>query len=280
MEEYLKPVSKKCTLKILEQMNSTSFGIIKDTFYICIFTKIKHKNMNMSIPVMITNYQIINFISSNKYLNIYINNELNIIELGKLKYFNKEYDFAVIQIKENNKIKFLEVDDNINEKEVDNYYNKESIYIINYNNKNDISVEYSIINNINDSEIFYSKYFKYSKNILPIFNFANNKLIGIHIKNSKYYYKGLLFNFIIKEFIEEIKRTSKYEWNEIDILIKTNKNNINKDIYFLDKENQNNTLNELNKNKTELYINNIGYAFTKYFRPNKIGEYKIKQELI
>ena len=101
MEEYLKPISKQCTQKILDQMNSSSFGVIKDTYYICIFTK--NKNMNVSVPVMITNYQIIHYKASNKYLNIYINNELNVIELGKEKYFNNDYDLSVIEIKNNNK---------------------------------------------------------------------------------------------------------------------------------------------------------------------------------
>ena len=70
------------------------------------------------MPVMITNYQIINYISNNNQLNIYINNELNIIEIGKRKYFNKDYDLAVIQIKENDKINFLEIDDNLFEKKL------------------------------------------------------------------------------------------------------------------------------------------------------------------
>ena len=156
MAEYMKPISKQSTQRILEQMNNISFGIIKDTNQICFFTKIKYKNTN--IPVMITDYRIINFTANNNYINIYINNELNKIEIGKGKYFNKDYDLAVIQIKNNNKIKFLELDDNIYEKEIENYYNNELIYIIDYN-KNDISVVYSIINNINNFEIFYSKIF-------------------------------------------------------------------------------------------------------------------------
>ena len=84
-------------------MNNILFGIIKDTNQICFFTKFKYKNINMSMPVMITNYQIINYISNNNQLNIYINNELNKIEIGKRKYFNKEYDLAIIQIKENDR---------------------------------------------------------------------------------------------------------------------------------------------------------------------------------
>ena len=154
-------------------MNNTSFGIIKDTHQICFFIKIKYKNVDMSIPVIITNYQIINYIANNnKYLNIYINNELNKIEVGNGKYFNKEYDLAVIQIKENNKINYFEIDDNIYEKEIENYYNNESIYIINYN-KNDTSVVYKIINGNNGCEIFYSGYLNNNSsnyNMLPIFN--------------------------------------------------------------------------------------------------------------
>jgi len=127
----------------------------------------------------------------------------------------------------------LELDENIYEKEIENYYNNEMIYIINYN-KNNISVIYSKINKINNYELFYSKYFDNNYNMLPIFNLSNNKIIGIHIKNSKYYYKGLLFNFIINEFIEEYKidKINKYLWNEIDILMKINKKDINKDIFF------------------------------------------------
>ena len=114
MVEYLKPISKQSTQRILEQMNNNSFGIIKDTQQICFFTQIKYKKINM--PVMITNYKIIKYIENKDYINIYINNELNKIEIGKGKYFNKDYDLAVIEIKNNNKIKFLELDENIYEK--------------------------------------------------------------------------------------------------------------------------------------------------------------------
>ena len=273
--EYLKPISKQCTQTILEQMNNISFGIIKETNQNCFFTKIKYKNKN--IPVIITNYQIIKYIANNNYINIYINNELNKIEICKGKYFNKDYDLAVIEIINNNKINYLEIDENLYEKEIENYYKNESIYIINYN-KNDISVVYNIINKINKYEIFYSRYLNNHDNMLPIFNLSNNKLIGIHIKNSKYYYKGLIFNFIINEFIEEykIEKNDKYVWNEIDILVKISKRDINEDIYFLDKENNNTVFDESNNNKIELYIKNTKKEYHKYFKPNKEGEYKIK----
>ena len=135
MSEYPKPVSKQCTRRILEQMNNNLFGIIKDIHQICFFTKIKYNNIK--IPVMITNYNIINYIANNNGINIYINNEIFRIEFGKGKYFNKYYSLAIIEIKENDKINNLELDDNLYINEYQNYYNKESIYILNYN-KNEL----------------------------------------------------------------------------------------------------------------------------------------------
>ena len=95
-----------------------------------------------------------------------------------------------------------------------------------------------------------------------IFNLSNHKLIGIFFNKSKYYNKGILFNIIINEFINEYKnnyksrKIKKLEHNEINILLDIKKDDINKAIYFLDKENKNKKLDELNKESTELYINN------------------------
>jgi len=273
MSEYPKPVSKQCTRRILEQMNNNLFGIIKDIHQICFFTKIKYNNIK--IPVMITNYNIINYIANNNGINIYINNEIFRIEFGKGKYFNKYYSLAIIEIKENDKINNLELDDNLYINEYQNYYYKESIYILNYN-KNDIEVIYSIINNINNSEIIYRGYFnKKNNHILPIFNLTNNKLIGLSINNYKYYNKGTLFRKVIKEFINEFKHIDNNKWNEINILININKKNINKEIYFLNKDNNNN-INELNNKNKELYINDIKKEYKNYFIPEKEGKYNIK----
>ena len=173
MEEYLKPISKQCTQRIFEQMNNISFGIIKYTHQICFFTKIKYNNIK--IPVMVTNYNIINYIANNNNINIYINNEINKIEFVKGKYFNKDYSISIIEIKENKKINYLELDDNLYINECQNYYNKESIYILNYN-KNDIEVSYSMINNINNSEILYRGCLNKNNNhISMIFTLTTNK---------------------------------------------------------------------------------------------------------
>jgi len=278
MPEYLNPVTKQCTEKILEQMNN-SFKNIINTNLICFFTKIKYQNS--FIPVMVTNYHIINYLANNNSINIYINNEIHKIEIGKVKYFNSHYDLAIIQIKENNKIYFLQLDEFAYVKDSELYYNKEQIYIINYNKKNDITVSYSIIRNINNTTLIYSKpSFQNNNKMQLIFNLSNNKLIGKYENNSEY--NGFLFNILIKEFINDYKnndknrKTNKNKWNEINILMNISKNDINNNIYFLDKENKNIKFEELSKNKNiELYINDENYLYKKYFIPKNEGVYNI-----
>ena len=90
-------------------------------------------------------------------------------------------------------------------------------------------------------------------------------------------------NFNTEPF--NIKNNNEYQ-NEIDIIIKIEKNKINNKIYFLDNDDSNNHLDEikhfhdglkeLNDKNTELYINNKTYKYKKYFIPKKEGEYKIK----
>ena len=82
-------------------------------FEIGIFCKLKYKN-NI-VPVLITSYQIINerLKEGINHIEIIEKNELQLIEFGKRKYINKEYDLSILEMKESkeNKIKFLELDD-------------------------------------------------------------------------------------------------------------------------------------------------------------------------
>ena len=49
------------------------------------------------------------------------------------------------------------MDESINEYDSEIYYNKESIYILHYNNNlNDILISYGIINNINKDQLIFS----------------------------------------------------------------------------------------------------------------------------
>ena len=113
MNNYPNPVTKTCTQKILNQM-SNSISKIKGKgkkFGICIFCYIKCNNKN--IPVLMTNYEIINekYLEENNFIKLRINNKLRTIEFGDTKYLNKDYDLSIIEIKEkkSDKIDFLEI---------------------------------------------------------------------------------------------------------------------------------------------------------------------------
>ena len=71
-----------------------------------------------------------------KTLNLGINREI---------YFNKDYDIAIIEIKENDNINnFLELDDNLFKDDIEAYYKDISIYTLHYFNGDKASVSYGL----------------------------------------------------------------------------------------------------------------------------------------
>ena len=275
MEGYPKPVNKNCTQKILDQMNNNFIYKIKEkdgNFSNGFFCHIKYQKKN--IPVVIIN----NHIIKDDIIKVLIDDDIKQIKIGKIKIINEENNISILEIEKNidYNINYLELDDNIYENESELIYDKESIYIINYNNEKDISVSYGKINNINKSQLLYTGYIYLNSHGLPIFNLSNNKIIGIHDNKSKYYNKGIFFKYI--ELINN--------YNEIDIKIDIKKEDIKNKIYFLDnykkKENQlkEEHLKELNNENTKLYINNKTYEFKQFFIPEKEGEYNIKLKFI
>ena len=76
---------------------------------------------------------------------------------------------------------------------------------------------------------------------------------------------------------ENKKLDTKKDNNYILIKIKIGEKNINKDIYFLEKDNNEHShLNIFNDSNCKLYINNEKTNFKKYFNPTIAGEYQIK----
>ena len=258
---YPKSVTKKCHQKILKQMNN-SICKIKNKKEIGIFSYIKYKHSN--IYVIIIN----KYINNEEYLNtinIILNDQEEIIEINEIIFKDKINNISIIKIKNNNKnIKYIEIDDKLYEKESENYYKNESIYIF-QTIINDILISYGIIKETNKNEIIYTGNINAEYSF--IFNLNNNKLIGNHKNSTKYYNKGIIFNNIIKE----IKNYSIM--NEINILINIEKEDINKEIYFL-----NDTVNdikELNDKNTELYINDMKEKYKTYIKTEKIGINKV-----
>ena len=291
-ENYPIIISIEKTKKILEQMENSICKIYKNngnkgTGFFCI---IKYENKN--IKVMVTNNHLIDdeYIKENDRLETTIDDDKRKIIIylkNKIIYTNKEYDITIIEIK-NEKINYFM---NLDERYINNsniiYEN--SIYLIQYPSGKKAGVSYGVINNINDFNIEYSCNTKSGSSGSPIINIKNNEIIGIHKGGIKNRHKniGTLLKNPINDFIEtKLKKSMKNSTekkNEIEIIMKVEKKEINKKIYFLDNidfedekkiKYYHNHLKELND--VDLYINDKKYKYKKYFKPEKEGIYKIR----
>ena len=315
LDLYPLPVTIEGTNIILEQMKKCICKIENKngngTGFLCY---IPYKNKKLE--VMMTNNHIINedIIKNNKSIEISLNDnkEKKIINIEKRKiYTSIKYDTTIIPINsEEDKINnFLEIDEEIFN---NNIYNK-SIYILQYPRINlgeqKASVSYGILKNIQDEyNIIHYCYTEHGSSGSPILNLLNKKIIGIHKESvKKYNYnRGTYLKYPIIEYINNIYLNKK--GNEINMIIKIEKEDINKDKYFLDnnddkgynkgginfEENHHDKLKELNESNTKIYIaEEEGKYKTKlkfnkpdnkiYFNDNKnknSSEIKIKGEYI
>ena len=300
METYPGPVSKQCSKIILEQMDNSIYTINENEQNpeIGFFCYIKYKKYKK--PVLISSSKAINpdYLKNNTSINVKMNNKTTIVEIGKIKIIKETYDLSIIEIKENknNQIKFLDVDEKLYELYPEADYVRDSIYIIHNNGDKNVYTSYGMVNDVNDSKIFFSCNINSKSKNSPIFNLNNNKLIGVYKENSKYFNEGIFFKFIINTFINEFKRLEhnniyKTTWNEIDILIniEDNKKDINNNkIYFLynyhdiessEKENNNDNnknLKEFKKLNPELHIDNVQKEFQNFYVFENEGQHNIK----
>ena len=138
---------KKCVCKVIGNKIGTGF-----------FSKISYQNK--IIPVMITNYHIVDddFMEKNKQIKISINDKyqmMNINEKSKIYSSKKdEYDMMIIKLNENEINNYLEIDEDIFNKDSETFYKNESIYILHYPNGGKVSVSYGYgIEIINEYDI-------------------------------------------------------------------------------------------------------------------------------
>ena len=183
MEKYLKPITKQCAKKISDQMENCLYRIHKKdgNYEIGYFIQLKDKN-GKNYLALVTSPNVLDDIDNNS-LKITIDNEPKSIELGDIRYESEKFKKAVIEIKNSKTIRYIfELDDNLNKSEVEinkNYY-RESIYIIQYDDNNNILLSYGVVIDI------FNKQIKYLSNIDPnikdniiILIQNNNKIIGI-----------------------------------------------------------------------------------------------------
>ena len=270
---------------ILEQMKKCICKVFGDKIGTGFFCKILYHNK--LIPVMITNYHVINdnYINNNKQIKINMNEKYEIININnKSKIYssiNSEYDIMIIKLNEDNKYNYLEFDENIFQDNSESFYENESIYILNYPNGNKASVSYGFgIEKINNYDIKHLCNTESGSSGGPILNLQSNKIIGMH----KGFIKKGNNHFNIGTFIKfPLHEINNNKINGIQIKIKIKKEDINKEIYFLDNtkgiydgiEHYHDNLKELNEYNTELYINNKKVEYKKCCKSEKEGIYEI-----
>ena len=264
------------------------------------------------------------FLKDNKELKISINNEkiidfININENSKIySSIIDEFDIMIIKLEEKKNIyHYLELDEHLFDENIEKIYKDQSIYILHYPMKK-VQVSFGYGVKKADKCEYYINHFCNTENCSsgsPILNLETNKVIGIHsgfINKEPKYNIGILLKYPLNELnniknkeikerkvskhIKEIKEEKEIKEiikkdenlskkNEIKLEIKINKDDINKDIYFLDNTNDtynnikhyHDNLKELNESNTELYINDKKYKYKKYFNQDKEGiYYKIK----
>ena len=155
-----------------------------------------------------------------------------------------------------------------------------------------------IIEKLNKTKEYYEKYYEMEKYMINNYDIKNRNYEILFNLNEITNNNDIIVNDI-KEIINKDNIKDKVNnilniynkinlENEIRLTIKIDKNDINKDIYFLDnsdgkywlggdqEEHHHDFLKELNESNVELFINNEKYKYNKYFTPEKEGIYSIR----
>ena len=156
LKDSIEPVDIENTKTILNQLMNCICKIkFKGGFGTGFFCKIPFKKETLKI--LMTNYHILNEkdFKDIKNLNISLNDDKKILkidlELDRENYFNKEYDVALIELRDEDNIKdYLELDNNLFKNNSEINHKDKSIYILNYPNGDIAEVSYGILNNINE----------------------------------------------------------------------------------------------------------------------------------
>ena len=140
-EGSIDPVNIEGTKKILDQLMNCICKIqIKGTYATGFFCKFSYKKQ--AIKVFMTSYHFFNEkdFGENKKLNLSLNDEKETktidLSIERKTYFNKDYDIALIELKDKDKIKdYLELDDNLFQDNSEKIYKNQSIYTLHYQNE-------------------------------------------------------------------------------------------------------------------------------------------------
>lgn len=295
-EEIECPFSEKVKKVLDKRIKKCIFNLDEEKEIIGFFCLIPYGKER--ITVLITNNEKIdeNYIRNNSIIKIIIEGKKKnlVINDGRKYLVNKKYKTTIIEIiPQKDKIyQMLELDQSMfNEQPILSYINT-YIIIFDYLSKNNISMSCGLINKI-DNYIIHHNCNNYNSGT-PILNLLNNRVIGLNINSSDEF--GEINSIYLKQpIIEYIKnyyninnldlnvaleKNEKFkERNEIRMILKINKEDLNKDIYFLDNSKGHKNLEELSDSNTTVYISDEKYKFIKCFRPKNEGIFIIKIKL-
>ena len=175
-------------------------------------------------------------------------------------YSSKKYNTTIIELKESDNINnYLELDENLFRNDIKDYYESQSIYILQYLFSGTASVSYGILNEFNGFNFKHICFAESGSKGAPILNLSNNKVIGISIESKE----NISFNFgvILKDPIEEYKNMN----------VNMNMNMNQQDPNFIN----NNFQGMMNRNNNNNFIpnmmnNNNFYPNNNFQMPNMI----------
>ena len=220
-------ISQK-TLSILEK-NICNIRLENGTIQTGFFCSIPFLSQSKLIPVLVINDYILDMSDTKMSKTIRINySDINNIKIEKtinldaqrMIFSDKDMKITLIELLPNidgiNLSNFLEIDENIFQNNND-IYKDQPIYILGYQNDQEVSYLVGTLEEINDKKIKYNSSTDNPSNSgLPILLLSNNKIIGINNKINEGYF--------IKFFIEEINKVPN---SNLSIKNNLNKNNIN-----------------------------------------------------
>ena len=206
-----------------------------------------------------------------------------ILDKSRSIYTNIDYDITIIELKEKefDLSNYLKIDDDIYT--IQKFNENKSIYIIHYPKGEKVKYSIGTIKNIDsDYNIYHCCDTDEGSSGSPILNLNNFHVIGIHTKGSiKSNYDNYNMGKLIKYPIDDFINNKIIE--EIILILKIEKKDINKNIYFLDntdyktnEKHYHDNLKELNERNTKIYLNGKIYKYSKYLIFRKEGIYEIK----
>ena len=206
------PVSISCTEKILNQMRHSICKIkIQGANATGFFCRTQFEQ-NENIDFLMTNHHVIDekYCEENKEINLLLNDDTEalVIDLTikRRMYFNKDYDIALIELKEIDKVEnFLELDDNLFKGNEKIFYEEKSVYVLQYPNGRIACVSYGLLININNCNATHTCSTENGSSGSPILNLENNKVIGIHKEGSTVFNfnLGTFLRYPLEDFIEK-----------------------------------------------------------------------------